>query len=141
MLTVLIVSTLLFGLATLCLMFGYFFLRCVRSNRVLKLVVAFGALGLLIPSTVTAVNYIANRTLIESVLLWPSSTMLMALDPPRGPALNVVLVFGMSFLSNVGLYGFVGLCAGGIWVRVQSSNSMNRENNAKQGTSINRNGQ
>ena len=120
MLTVLIISAWLCGFATLCLMFSYVFLRRGRGSRVLKMVAAFGAIGLLIPSTVTALGLIRHNDSIESArFLWPSSLMLMALDSPTESALNTVLVFGMAILSNVGLYGFVGLCAGGIWVWIR----------------------
>ncbi len=120
MLTVLIISAWLFGTATLCLMFIYVFLRRERRGRVLKMIVAFGAIGLLIPSAVTALDLIRHNDSIESArFLWPSSIMLMALDSPTESASNTIFVFGMAILSNVGLYGFVGLCAGGIWVWIR----------------------
>jgi hypothetical protein len=120
MLTVAIISAWLFGLTTLFLMLRSVFIWRSHRSRVLKMIAAFGAIGLLIPSTVTALDLTGHNDSLESArFLWPGSIMLMALDSPTEPTSNIVLVFAMAILSNVGLYGFVGLCAGGIWVWIR----------------------
>ena len=120
MLTVLIESTWLFGVATLCLMFGYIVLWRCRQSRVIRMISAFGAIGLLIPLTLTALDLIWHNQCIESAwFVWPSGIMLMVLDSPTESVSSVVFVFGAAILSNVGLYGFVGLCAGGTWVSIR----------------------
>src|SRR5258708_38107663 len=121
MLTALIILSFLLGLGTLFLMLVYAFRRKLRRSRVCTLVAIFGTFGLVIPFIFSAVA-VNDHSSPSAGLLWPTSLMLMAVEDD-GSVLTNLFVFGMAILSNVGLYGFVGLIVGSAWAWIQATTS------------------
>src|SRR5258708_1931050 len=119
MLTALIILSFLLGLGTLFLMLVYAFRRKLRRSRVCTLVAIFGTFGLVIPCIFSAVA-VNDHSSPSAGLLWPSSIMLMAGEGDRRVSTNL-FIFAMAILSNVGLYGFVGLIVGSAWAWIQTS--------------------
>jgi len=107
------------GFATLFWMFTYTFRRRVRQSRVRTAVVVFGLAGLLIPAGI-GVASLGNRLVPDPIYYaWPTSFLLGA-GEYGDPLWYVVLIFATAILSNVGLYGSVGLVLGGAWDWIRS---------------------
>jgi uncharacterized membrane protein len=66
---------------------------------------------------------------IVAITLWPTSIELMALEGPSPDLWNsiasITLVYGVSILGNIGIYGVVGIIFGGIWRWIQFQRSDN----------------
>jgi hypothetical protein len=111
----------LVGIVTLLHMFSAVFLQRGRHSRVRKTVAAFGTIGLLSPAAVSVVSLINNE--VGEALsrpLWPTFFVLGA-GEYGDPVMYIILVFAAAILSNVGLYGLVGLLVGGVctWIRAK----------------------
>jgi hypothetical protein len=115
MLRVLIITSLLSGLITSSAICAYAVRRKLRSNRLWTTVVIFGALGLFVSSVFTLIALVRNDdSAFLAGWLWPTSIVLLAGE--RGdPILAVLVVFGAAILSNIGVYGLVGLAVGWTW--------------------------
>ena len=51
----------------------------------------------------------------QSIWVWPASFLLAALDPPGSATLRqALMIYGVTILSNVGLYGSIGLAVGSV---------------------------
>lgn len=110
----------LVGLVTLFDMFAVGFLQRGRQNRARKTVAAFGTIGLLIPAAISAASLINNE--VGEALsrpLWPTFFVLGA-GEYGDPVMYIILVFAAAVLSNVGLYGLIGLLVGGILTRIRA---------------------
>ena len=119
MITALIILSFLLGLCTLFLMLVYAFRPKLRRSRGCTMVAIFGTFGLVIPFIFSAVA-VNDHSSPSAGLLWPTSIMLMV-GEGDGRASTNLFVFGMAILSNVGLYGFVGLIVGSAWAWIQTS--------------------
>lgn len=91
-----------------------------------RVVLAFVGIGALIPFVILTVWYWINthgtfRAAggIQDVAMrvWPTSIELMALDAPApGPRISsIVIIYSLSILGNIGVYGAAGAVAAGIY--------------------------
>jgi hypothetical protein len=86
----------------------YWLLRRQRLTPARKIVVGFALIGLLIPLAFEAKYEMTHTEILsQSVWLWPASLGLMALDPYATTS-EIVMGFGITTLSNVGLYALIG---------------------------------
>ena len=110
----------LFGLVTLFYMFVLGLLHRGPQSRIWKIVAIFGAIGLLVPAAVLPTSLLNNdigKALAR--LLWPTYFVLGA-GESGDPVVYIIVVFGAAVLSNVGLYGVLGLLVGAVWMRIQA---------------------
>jgi hypothetical protein len=110
----------LFGVVTLSNMFALGVLQRGRQSTARRIFAIFGTIGLSLAAALLAVSLINNEigeTLSRS--LWPTVFVLGA-GEYGDPLWYVTLVFAAAILSNVGLYGLVGLIAGSIWARFRT---------------------
>lgn len=115
MLRMLIAGALLFGVGTSVAAIAYRFRRKMHRNRLWTTVVLFGILGFVIASIFSAIALIRNDdSAMRAGILWPTSIIFMA-GEPGDPISSLLVVFGAAILSNVVVYGFVGLVVGGVW--------------------------
>lgn len=130
MFTGLILLSFLFGVATLLAMFLYPMRKRLRASWIWRMVVIFGAVGLLIPLIILVDSFATLRSYRWADLVWPSSIMLMAGEGDNRFSTRL-FVSSMAVLSNVGLYGFLGLMVGSAITGVRSkiSNSSGDELN------------
>ena len=77
--------------------------------RLLKWVLAWGALGLVIPAVLLLRWKLTGSSFgqVESIL-WPSSILTMGLDGSRGN-LEILEIFAILIAENVVMYLFLGL--------------------------------
>jgi len=108
------VSLCIFGILTVALTLSYAFSRRGRQKVVRRALVVFGSVGLLIPSVIGLAS-LGKWVPPDFVFyLWPTAFVLGAGE--NGDALwYIVLIFGVSILSNIGLCGLVGLLVGWVW--------------------------
>jgi hypothetical protein len=99
-----------------------------------RIVLVFAGIGVLVPLVTLLIwdwinahgSFSAMGTIQDVALrIWPTSIELMALDSPApGPTLGgVVLVYSVSTLGNVGIYGTLGFIVAGIWDVARSKHS------------------
>jgi hypothetical protein len=67
----------------------------------------FAALGLFVPTVITAGWFLFHPNFGEWLVLWPSSIMFMALD--AAPASTVIFVYSLAFIENILLYAAIGI--------------------------------
>jgi hypothetical protein len=85
-----------------------------------KAAMAFVLAGVIVPFVLISVW--VRGTEIEGIapFLWPTSIMLMALDQPSpSPVSSIALVYGMSILGNIGIYGTAGLPLSMLYARLR----------------------
>jgi hypothetical protein len=106
--TIPMVLSVVAGIFVIFALIPYWLLDRPKLTTARKTIIGFALLGLLIPLVFEA-KYELTRTeiLSQSMWLWPSSLGLMAVDRCTTTS-QVVLLFGMTGLSNVGLYSFIG---------------------------------
>jgi hypothetical protein len=112
----------IFGLVVLFYMFSHSILRRGHHGGVRRIAAIFGAVGLLAPAGVGATALINNEVGELLRPLWPTSFVAMA-GENGDPHLYMVLLFGVAVLSNVGLYGLIGLIFGGGWTWIRRKQS------------------
>lgn len=111
----LIMLSLLSGLATVFLMLIYAFRRKTRTNRTLTIAVAFATVGFVIAFMFATIGLIRNDdSAFNAGLLWPTSMMLGAGEGSDAFG-SSLFVFGLATLSNIGVYGALGLFVGLVW--------------------------
>ena len=99
--------------------FVYFPICLIRRyplSRVPNVVAWFSFSGLLI-CLLFVVKRAVTRTEIvwQWSWVWPASIMLVALNPPSSATIpQALMLYVMTILSNVGLYGSIGLAVGSI---------------------------
>src|SRR5208283_2538361 len=109
-----IILSMLSGFAITFVYFPVWLVQRYPLNGVRKAVAWFSFAGLL-ACLVFVVKYAVTRTEIvsQSIWVWPASTGLAALDPPGTATIpQALVIYGMTILSNVGLYGWMGLGVG-----------------------------
>jgi len=108
------------GLVTLFHIFVLVFLQRGRQSRIWKIVAIFGTIGLLVPAVLLPTSLV-NNEIGEALarLIWPTYFVLGA-GESGDPVMYVVVFFGAAVLSNVGLYGVLGLVVGSVWTRIRA---------------------
>jgi hypothetical protein len=108
--------SLLGGVAIAFVFFPIWLVRRYPLNRVRKTVAWFSLTGLLVcVAFVTKFAVTGSDIISQSVWVWPASIILVAFDPPGSATIPPALViYGLTMLSNVGLYGSIGLAVGSI---------------------------
>jgi hypothetical protein len=117
----LIISSILLGAGVLSVMLLLALRQPLRQNLVLRMTVIFGTVGIAIPLLLLIAIILRNGFLyMIAISLMPSSFMLMA-SHFGDPVWTALLVWSLAALSNIGVYGFLGLIAGVIWKWVRSA--------------------
>ncbi len=107
------------GFAIVFVYFPRWLMHRYELNAKRKTVAYFALAGFLVSIVFTG-KYLATRTemISEAVFLWPTALILMDLD--GHPSTSAVIAnFGFAILSNVGLYGWLGMFAA--WIRKKFS--------------------
>jgi len=119
LITIPMILSVLSGFAIVFIYFPIWLVRRYTLTRVRKAVAWFSLAGLL-ACLVFVVKYALTRTEIvsQSIWVWPASIGLGALDPPGSATTpELLLIYGLTILSNVGLYGWIGLLVGSVGSR------------------------
>jgi hypothetical protein len=106
---------------------AFAFRRKILKDRIWASVLFLGAIGFVISLVFSAIAVVRNDdSAFKAGILWPTSFVLMA-GQINDPLWAKLLVFGMATLSNIGVYGFVGLIVGTVWnwIRLRASRSQN----------------
>ena len=103
----------LLGFVTLFYMFAHLLHRG-RRGCARRMVAIFGTVGLLVPAGVWAVALMNDEAGEVLRPLWPTSVVAM-IGEQGDPVFQIIVLFGVAVLSNVGLYGFIRLLVGGAW--------------------------
>jgi len=104
------------GVAIAFVFFPVWLVRRYPLNRVRKTVAWFSLTGLLV-CVVFVMKYAVTGTenIAQSIWVWPASFILVALDPPGSITIpQAAMIYGVTILSNVGLYGSIGLAVGSV---------------------------
>jgi len=106
--------SLLGGVAIAFVLFPIWLVRRYPLSRVRKTVAWFSLTGLLVClAFVMKYAVTGTETISQSIWVWPASTILVALDPPGSATIpQALMIYGVTILSNVGLYGSIGLAVG-----------------------------
>jgi hypothetical protein len=108
--------SLLGGVAIAFVFFPIWLVRRYPLNRVRKTVAWFSLTGLLV-CVAFLMKYAVTGTDVssQSIWVWPASFLLVALDPPDTATIpQALMLCGVTILSNVGLYGSIGLAVGSV---------------------------
>jgi hypothetical protein len=108
--------SLLSGAAITFVFFPIWLVRRYPLSRVRKVVAWFSVSGLLV-----CVAFLMQHAVIgadvssRSIWVWPASFLLVALDSPNAATIpQALMIYGVTILSNVGLYGSMGLAVGSV---------------------------
>jgi len=115
--TIPMVLSILTGFAIVFIFLPRWIIRRYHLSTRRKIAAGFALAGMLISFAFVA-EYAVTRTEIvsRSVWVWPASIGLGALDPPGSAStVTVFLIWSLTILSNVGLYGWLGLLVGSVW--------------------------
>ena len=118
----LIVFFTLVGAACIVLL-TWWLLSRVRLTTFRKITIAFICAGVIVPVVILPIWFWNGNTAFESVAvtLWPTSIELMVLSyAGRDSWISDALVYGISILGNIGVYGVAGIILGGIWNWIRS---------------------
>jgi hypothetical protein len=113
-LRVLVITPIFVGLGIACMAAFYAFQPRLRQKSILKVTLIFGLVGLMIPLTLSVGIALQNGYMyVIAWFLWPTSFMLMA-NHEGDPAYAAFLVWSVATLSNIGIYGTLGLLWGSL---------------------------
>lgn len=103
------------GLFFVLILVPYWLMRGYKLSIVQKMTARFAIAGLVIPLFFLGEYAITRSEIVsQSMWLWPASFGLAALDRSATFA-NWVVVCGISIMSNVGVYCWLGLAIGSVW--------------------------
>jgi len=108
--------SLLAGVAIAFVLFPIWLVRRYPLSRVRKMVAWFSLTGLLV-CVAFVMKYVVTGTEIisQSAWVWPASFILAGLDPPGSITIpHALMIYGVTILSNVGVYGSIGLAVGSV---------------------------
>jgi hypothetical protein len=104
------------GVAIAFVLFPIWLVRRYPLSRVRKAVAWFSLAGFLVCiAFVTKYAVTGTEIISQSIWVWPASALLVALDPQGLATIpQALMIYGVTILSNVGLYGSIGLAVGSV---------------------------
>jgi hypothetical protein len=119
---VVLLFLLLSGLAIAFFYFPRWLMRRYPLTAERKTIAYFALAGLFVSVAFTC-KYAVTRTemVTDAALLWPTVMILMDLDG-HATVTAIILNFGLAILTNVGLYGWLGLLTAAVRKNLRNKN-------------------
>jgi hypothetical protein len=118
-----VVLSILTGFVIIFILVPRWLFRPSTLNPVRKMIATFALAGLLVPLVVIACIVTKHPEIVSASVLWVWPGIVVQGALPRSATVSAkALIFGISSLSNVGLYSWLGMLVGWIWKAAKKMN-------------------